>query len=441
MSEKLKVSPIKKLDAELEMPGDKSLSQRVAILAGLARGDSKIRNFLPSEDCLNTLKAMTALGVRYEVEEESEWGPTGMTIKGCRGELQAPKEPIDCGNSGTGMRLLAGMLAGQNFESVLTGDASLSSRPMGRISQPLALMGAKIEALGEKPGCAPLRITGGKLTNIRYEMPMASAQVKSSILFAGLFAPDKTTVVQPATCRDHTERLCNAFGVRVRTEGNEISIYGGQIPESCDFTVPGDISSAAFWITAAACLPGSRLVVKNVGLNPTRTAILNVLIRMGAHIKDIVRTNEGGEPCGDIIISGQKLHGTEILPHEVPNLIDEIPILAVAGALAQGKMVIRNASELRVKETDRIATVAENLRLMGAKVQEFEDGMEISGGQKLKGARLQSHGDHRIAMAFLIAGLLAKSGDTVMEGSECIRTSYPSFYAHLDGVLNQQFED
>ncbi|MGE9268919.1 MAG: 3-phosphoshikimate 1-carboxyvinyltransferase, partial [Verrucomicrobiales bacterium] len=420
MSEKLRVRPIKSLRTEIEVPGDKSLSHRVAILAGLAKGESQVRNFLPSEDCLNTLKAMAACGVRYEVEEESEAGPTGMTIKGRAGELEAPVGEIDCGNSGTGMRLLAGILAAQNFESRLTGDESLSSRPMGRIIKPLELMGAKIETSGERAGCAPLTITGGKLRAITYEMPMASAQVKSAVLLAGMFAPDKTTVIQPALNRDHTERLCNAFGVKVRTEGNEITIYGGQVPTAIDFTVPGDISSAAFWLVLAAAIPSSKLMVKNVGLNPTRTAILNVLLRMGARITDIVREEQGGEPVGDIIVEGGALTGTEILPEEVPNLIDEVPVLAVAGALAEGRMVIRNARELRVKETDRITTVVENLREMGVEVQEFEDGMEILGGKKLKGARLQSHGDHRIAMAFLIAGLLAKSGETVMEGTACI---------------------
>ncbi|YCM46668.1 3-phosphoshikimate 1-carboxyvinyltransferase [Verrucomicrobiaceae bacterium 227] len=431
MSETIKVNPLKNITGELEVPGDKSISHRAAILAGLSDGACKVENFLPSEDCVNTLRAMGQLGVDYEVTKGTEDRPLDLTIQGCGGKLQAPAKELDCGNSGTGMRLLAGVLAAQGFDSILTGDESLSGRPMGRVMTPLTAMGAKIETRGEKPGCAPLHIHGGQLNAITYEMPMASAQVKSAVLLAGMFAPDKTTVVQPAINRDHTERLLNYFDVKVRTEGNVISVYGGQTVRARDLYVPGDISSAAFWIVAAACVPGSRLLIKNVGLNPTRTAILNVLVRMGAHIKDIVLHEDGGEPRGNIEIIGQELHGTEIFKEEVPNLIDEVPILAVAGALAKGTMTIRNAAELRVKETDRIETTTQNLRAMGAEVEEFEDGMVITGGQSLKGAKVQSFGDHRIAMAFAIAGLLAKSGQTTIEGTECIATSYPTFTEHL----------
>jgi 3-phosphoshikimate 1-carboxyvinyltransferase len=338
---------------------------------------------------------------------------------------------LDCGNSGTGMRLLAGVLAAQKFDSVLTGDESLSSRPMGRIMKPLEEMGAKFEAKGAKPGCAPLHITGSELNSIYYEMPMASAQVKSAVLLAGLFAPEKTTVVQPAVTRDHSERLLNAFGVTVTTKDNVISLYGKQRIRSCDVVVPGDISSAAFWIVAAACRPGSKLLITNVGLNPTRTGLIDVLIRMGAHIKDIVLHDEGGEPRGNVEVVGQELHGVEIRPEEVPNIIDEVPILAVAGALAKGKMTIRNASELRVKETDRIETTITNLRAMDAQVEEFEDGMVIQGETKLKGAHLKSFGDHRIAMAFSMAGLLADSGNTLIDDCACVNTSYPGFANHL----------
>jgi 3-phosphoshikimate 1-carboxyvinyltransferase len=432
----LKIKSISSLHAELSVPGDKSISHRVAMIAGLSNGSCEIRNFLPSEDCLNTLGAMRALGVTYDVMEEMVgFGPTALRIDGQMGQLIAPRGPIDCGNSGTGMRLLAGLLAGQDFTSELTGDASLSGRPMGRIIKPLSEMGARIEALGAREGCAPLRISGSKLQPISYAMPMASAQVKSAVLLAGLFAEGKTTVIQPAVTRDHTERMLNAFNVRVVTEGNEVSTWGGQVPEARDFLVPGDISSAAFWIVAAAALPGSLLQVRNVGLNPTRTAILNVLMRMGAHISDSVQTRDAGEPIGHIEVRGQKLHGTEILIDEVPNLIDEVPVLAVAGALAGGRMVIRNAAELRVKETDRIAVVAKNLRLMGATVTEFDDGMEIEGGAKLHGATLESHGDHRIAMAFAIAGLFAR-GETTIHDTDCVNTSYPGFAQHLDAVLH-----
>lgn len=431
MSETIKVSPLKNISGELSVPGDKSISHRAAILAGLSDGTCKVENFLPSEDCVNTLRAMGQLGVRYEITRGTEDQPLDLTLHGCHGRLQAPAKELDCGNSGTGMRLLAGVLAAQSFDSVLIGDASLSSRPMGRIMTPLTAMGAKIETKGEKPGCAPLRIHGGALNAITYEMPMASAQVKSAILLAGLFAPGKSTVIQPAINRDHTERLLNYFEVNVHTEGNVISVEGGQKVRARDLYVPGDISSAAFWIVAAAAVPGSQLTLKNVGLNPTRTAILNVLIRMGAQITETVTHEDGGEPRGTIEIEGRDLQGTEIFPEEVPNLIDEVPILAVAGALAQGSMTIRNAAELRVKETDRIDTTVANLRAMGAEVEEFDDGMVITGGAELKGATVQSYGDHRIAMAFAIAGLLAKEGTTIVEDTACIATSYPTFTEHL----------
>jgi 3-phosphoshikimate 1-carboxyvinyltransferase len=437
MSETIKVSPLKKISGELAVPGDKSISHRAAILAGLSDGSCFVENFLPSEDCVNTLRAMGQLGVRYEVKKGTDDRPVDLVIHGCHGALKAPEKELDCGNSGTGMRLLAGVLAAQKFDSVLVGDESLSGRPMGRIIKPLAEMGAQFETKGFKPGCAPLHITGGSLNPITYKMPMASAQVKSAILLAGMCGPDKTTVIQPAISRDHTERMLNSFGVTVRTEGNVISVYGGQKVRSRDLVVPGDLSSAAFWIVAAASVPGSRLLMTNVGLNPTRTALLDVLIRMGARIKDHVQHEDGGEPRGSIEIIGQQLKGTEIKPEEVPNLIDEVPILAVAGALAEGKMTIRHAAELRVKEGDRIETTTENLRLMGAEVQEFEDGMVITGGQALKGTTLDSYGDHRIAMAFTIAGLLAKDGTTTIKNTACVATSYPTFFEDLQAICQR----
>ncbi|MFK7909884.1 MAG: 3-phosphoshikimate 1-carboxyvinyltransferase [Akkermansiaceae bacterium] len=430
----IKVKPIKNIWAELEVPGDKSISHRAAILSGLSNGVCRIDNFLPSEDCVCTLNAMSQLGAHHEVLESLEgYGPTSMDVHGRKMKLKAPEGSVDCGNSGTGMRLLAGMLAAQPFESVLTGDESLCSRPMGRIMKPLSEMGAAIQACGDQDGCAPLRITGGKLKPITYEMPVASAQVKSAILLAGLFADGKTTVIQSSETRDHTERMLAYFQIRSMRDGDHISVYGGQVPESRDLRVPGDVSSAAFWIVAAAVLPGAHLLVKNVGLNPTRTAILDVLIRMGAQLKDVVISEEFGEPYGNVEVTGKAMHGTEIRTEEVPNLIDEVPILAVAGALSQGKMIIRNAAELRVKESDRIATTCENLRAMGADVEEFEDGMEIRGGKPLKGAKLDSFGDHRIAMAFTIAGLFAQ-GETVIENTDCINTSYPGFVDHLSAI-------
>lgn len=432
MSQVFEVSPVKSFQGDLAVPGDKSISHRAAILTGLSDGACRVENFLPSEDCVNTLRAMAQLGVRYEVRKGSEDQPVDLLVQGCGGTLRAPKKALDCGNSGTGMRLLAGVLAAQDFDSVLVGDKSLSSRPMGRIMKPLEAMGARFETRGKKPGCAPLHITGGRLQAITYEMPMASAQVKSAILLAGLFAPGLTTVVQPAANRDHTERLLNAFGVRVESEDNRISLQGEQKIKARDLVVPGDISSAAFWLVAAACRPGSRLVIANVGLNPTRTALLEVLKRMGARIEVNLQSEDGGEPRGQVSVEGGALTGTTIRPEEVPNLIDEVPILAVAGALAQGEMTIRNAAELRVKETDRIDTTVRNLRAMGGEVEEFDDGMVISGGRSLRGARLASFGDHRIAMAFAIAGLLADEGRTVIEDTACVATSYPGFADHLE---------
>ena len=433
----LRVKAISSLHAEFSVPGDKSVSHRAAILGGLSNGVCEISNFLPSEDCVNTLKAMRSLGASFDVLEELEgYGPTKLLIHGRSMKLTAPEAPIDCGNSGTGMRLLAGLLAGQPFTSELFGDASLSSRPMGRITVPLAEMGAKLETLGEKPGCAPLRIHGAKLNPITYEMPVASAQVKSAVLLAGLFAEGTTTVIQPAATRDHTERMFAGFRISCRTNGNTISMPGGQMPESCDFTVPGDISSAAFWLVAAAAMDGSRLLIKDVGLNPTRTAILKVLSRMGAHMTEILH-NTDGEPIGHVEIHGAPLKGTTLLPEEIPNLIDEIPVIAVAAALAEGATHIRNARELRVKETDRITTTVENLRKMGVDVEEFEDGMTIHGGSELKGAEIDSHGDHRIAMAFAIAGLFAE-GETVIHNTDCINTSYPGFAHHLDAIRHER---
>lgn len=431
MSNTIQVSPQKTISGELAVPGDKSISHRAAILAGLSDGSCRVENFLSSEDCVNTLRAMVQLGVRYEVLKGTEEQPEDLLIHGCGNELKAPGQELDCGNSGTGMRLLAGVLASQKFDSVLVGDESLSGRPMGRVMIPLGEMGAQIDARGEKEGCAPLHISGGSLKAIEYDMPVASAQVKSAVLLAGLFAPDTTVVYQPATTRDHSERLLNYFGVEVVTEGNRISIEGGQKVTARDLVVPGDVSSAAFWIVAAAVTPGSKLTLSNVGLNPTRTAIITVLKRMGARITDTIEHEDGGEPRGVIEIEGGTLTGTEILPEEVPNLIDEVPILAVAGALSEGTMTIRNAHELRVKETDRIDTVVKNLRAMGGQIEEFDDGMVIPGGQKLQGAQLDSYGDHRIAMAFAIAGLLAESGETTIVNTACVNTSYPTFSQHL----------
>ncbi|GHC48122.1 3-phosphoshikimate 1-carboxyvinyltransferase [Roseibacillus persicicus] len=423
----LTVRPLEKLGTAIEVPGDKSCSHRAAILAGLADGVSEVKGFLPSEDCLCTLKAMMQLGVQVEEVNSTCWGPIDLRITGTNMKLTAPTGDLDCGNSGTGMRLLAGVLAAQGFESRLIGDDSLQSRPMGRVTVPLESMGAKFESEGEKPGCAPLRISGGSLKSIRYEMPVASAQVKSSILLAGLFAEGETTVVQPAVTRDHTERMFADFGIECKVDGNSISVKGGQNPQAADLQVPGDFSSAAFWLVAAAAHPGSELRINTVGLNPTRTALMTVLERMGAQFEIEELGSNGGEPIGNILVKGKGLKGTEILEEEVPNLIDEVPILAIAAALAEGTTTIRNAEELRVKETDRIMAVVDNLKRIGVSVEEFQDGMVIEGGNPLKGAEIESYGDHRIAMAFAIAGLFLSEGEIDIQNSKCIATSYPGF--------------
>ena len=416
------------LRGELTVPGDKSISHRVAILGALAAGRTTVRNFLCSADCLNTLRAMQQLGATVSPAANPEL----FTITGTAGHPTAPAHEIDCGNSGTGMRLMAGALAALPFTSRLTGDSSLCSRPMGRIITPLSAMGAKLSALGQKPGCAPLSIEGCALTATHYELPMASAQVKSAVLLAGMLTPGTTSVLQPAITRDHTERLFAHFGVpcEVSEDGLRVSTTGPSCPQGSDITVPGDISSAAFWLVAASILPGSELTLRRVGLNPTRTAIITVLRRMGADIS-ISHQAAASEPYGDITVrSAPHLHGTELLADEIPNLIDEIPVLAVAAAFAEGSTAIRHAAELRVKESDRIATTAGNLRAMGATVEEYDDGMTITGGAALHGAVLDSFGDHRIAMSFLIAGLRA-DGETTLLNCENINTSYPGFADHL----------
>lgn len=399
------------------------------MLAALSDGACRIGNYLRGEDCLGTLRILRQLGVR--IDEEA---PDVFTVHGRGGRFLPPCEDLDCGNSGTTMRLISGLLAAQPFRSRLTGDASLSRRPMRRIMEPLRLMGAKIETEGEgdRP---PMVIEGnGDLRAITYTLPVASAQVKSCVLLAGLLAHGKTTVVQPVPTRDHTERMLESFGVAVERADNRISVEGGGLPRARDFVVPGDISSAAFWLVAASARPGSSLVVRDVGLNPTRTGILSALQRMGADLRERL-SSPHGEPIGNIEATGAKLRGTIIGGDEIPNLIDEIPVLAVAGALAEGTTIIRDASELRVKESDRLAVVARHLAAMGADVTEQSDGLVIRGGSPLHGARLASHGDHRIAMAFAIAGLFAE-GETVIEDTSCVETSYPGFAAQLQHVID-----
>ena len=430
----IKVRRCPAIESELTVPGDKSISHRAILLSAISNGRCTITNFLEGEDCRSTARAMGQLGVSIETPE-----PGTVIVEGNRGIFQAPSEDIDCGNSGTTMRLMAGLLAPQGFRCRLTGDPSLSKRPMRRVIYPLEEMGARLSAEGALQ-CPPLVVDGGPLAGVTYRLPVASAQVKSAVLLAGLFAKGQTTVIETTRSRDHTERMFEYFLIKLHREDvwegsspahrklkeSRITVEGGQIPESQDFRVPGDISSAAFWLVAAAAKPGSRLLVKDVGLNPTRTGIIDVLIRMGACIREVVESSVHGEPAGTIDIKGCKLQGTVIGGAEIPNVIDEIPVIAVAAALAEGKTIIRDASELRVKETDRIAAVATNLRAMGVEVEEFPDGMAITGGKPLKGAKLQSFGDHRIAMAFAVAGMFA-TGETVIEDTACVQTSYPGF--------------
>lgn len=422
-----KIRRAPEINAEITVPGDKSISHRSIMLAAMANGTATITGFLPSEDCLSTMKAFQQLGVEIQRLDD-----TTVVVHGRRGKFLPPTGDIDCGNSGTTMRLMCGILSAQPFKSRLVGDASLSKRPMGRVIEPLTQMGARITAEGEK-GRAPLVIEGGELKGIAYQSPVASAQVKSAILLAGLFAKGSTSVTEPEQSRDHTERMLAWHVVRPRKTGLTVSILGGQQLESRDFEVPGDISSAAFWLVAAAAMPGSHLIIKNVGLNPTRTGILAVLIRMGAHVNEIVDATEG-EPRGSVEISGVELKATTIAGREIPNVIDELPILAVAAALATGRTIIKDAKELRVKETDRIAAIAKNLRAFGVDVFETEDGMEIEGGGEYHGADVESFGDHRIAMACAVLGMFSE-GQTTVRDTECVNTSYPGFYEQLQRFL------
>jgi 3-phosphoshikimate 1-carboxyvinyltransferase len=426
----LRVKRAPRIDTEITVPGDKSISHRTAMIAALSNGVCTLNGFLPSEDCMHTVNALRAVGVHIEQPE-----PDRVVVHGKRRVLAPPQGEIDCGNSGTTMRLMAGLLAGQPFDSRLVADASLSRRPMDRVILPLRKMGANIVAEGPEH-TPPLRIHGSPLKGVHYSSPVASAQVKSAILLAGLFAKGKTTVDEPSLSRNHTELLFNYFLVRTaRNNNGAVSVFGDQIPESRDFNIPGDISSAAFWLVAAAAQPGGHLLVRDIGLNDTRTALLGVLVRMGAQVREAVEDVTQLEPRGVVEVTGAPLKGTVIQGKEVPQLIDELPILAVAGALASGTTIIRHAQELRVKETDRIAAIAHNLRIMGAQVIEMNDGLEIHGPAPLRGARVASFGDHRIAMAFAVAGMFAE-GETVVQDVECISESYPGFQMALEEFMN-----
>jgi len=416
----LEIRPLRRLDAEFSVPGDKSISHRGIMLGGLASGPTRLRGFLPGEDCLSTLHALQALGCRVD-----RVAPNEVVLEGRGGKLLAPAEPLDCGNSGTTMRLLSGVVAGQPFTTRLFGDASLSRRPMGRIAEPLRQFGAEIicESNGDRP---PLTIRGTQLKAIDFASKVASAQVKSCVLLAALQAEGKSTFREPVLSRDHTERLLPAFGASFRKDQQTLILHGPQRLEGTELDVPGDFSSAAFWLVLAAGLPGSRLTLRNVGLNPTRTALISALLRMGAGIVEKVE-HPTPEPMGTIVVQGGgRLKATTVSGSEIPNLIDEIPILAVAAALAEGVTEIKDATELRHKESDRLAVITRNLRLFGVPVEERPDGLAIEGGRTLVGAEVESDGDHRIAMSAAILGLLAK-GKTLVKDTACIETSYPGF--------------
>lgn len=425
----LSVRKCKRIEGIINVPGDKSISHRAVMLGSLAKGKTVIRNFLMGEDCLSTVACFRALGVKIDVFEKE------VVVYGSGFGLSEPDDVLDCGNSGTTARLMLGILAGQNFCSIVTGDDSLKKRPMKRVVDPLLKMGAKF--LGKKDSTLlPLAVKGGELKPIYYEMPVASAQVKSCILLAGLFADGVTYVKEPALTRDHTERMLKHFGAEVDIEHDNriISVKGRPVLNGCEVIMPGDISSAAFFMVAAAAIPESDIIIKDVGLNPTRDGIIEVLQEMGADIK-IIDSNKmkAGEPVGDIRIKGGKLKGTVVGGSIIPRLIDEIPVLAVAAAVAEGKTVFKDAKELRVKETDRIAAVARELAKFGVHVEEKPDGMIVHSTKSLNGAVCESYGDHRIAMAMAIAGLLAE-GETIIKNTESINISFPSFENLLKSV-------
>ncbi|MBK6750589.1 MAG: 3-phosphoshikimate 1-carboxyvinyltransferase [Pyrinomonadaceae bacterium] len=431
----MKLTSANSIRGRVVLPGDKSMSHRAAMIASIAEGTTRIENFSRAVDCQTTLDAIRSLGV-----EAVRNGTTVMIAGNGKRGLRAASSPIDCGNSGTTIRLISGILAGQSFESVLTGDESLAKRPMKRIIDPLRAGGAKIKAENNH---IPLHIFGGQtLYGREHKMEVASAQVKSCILLAGLYSDGTTTVIEPVATRDHTERMLRWFGVEVVEEevcgGRSISLDGSAQLTSIDLNIPADISSAAFFLAAASCLPNSQIAMPNVGINPTRNAVLEVLLQFGS---DISIENERivcNEPVADLIVRSRQITGAATAPNIlrgniIANLIDEIPILAVLGTQLEGGLEIRDAAELRVKESDRIASIVENLRRMGAGVIEFPDGLRVSQSQ-LHGALIDSFGDHRIAMAFAVAALFAE-GETEINGHECVDISFPGFFETLAGVV------
>jgi 3-phosphoshikimate 1-carboxyvinyltransferase len=421
-----KVAPAKRLAGSVRFPGDKSISHRYAMLAAIAEGASEIHYFSSSADCHSTLACLEKLGVKIERKDET------ITVHGAGLDgLSAPSGRLDAGNSGSTMRMLSGILAAQSFNSMIGGDASLSQRPMKRVIDPLTQMGARIRSADG--GLPPLEFQGAQLQPIRYEMPVASAQVKTAVLLAGLFSDGATEVVEPAATRDHTEIALEQMGAEIGRHGRTIRVRGRARLAGQKVYVPGDLSSAAFFIVAGLLVPESNLVLQNVGLNPTRTAILDVLVSMGGRVKVLNVELISGELLGDLHVETSKLQGGEIPADAVPGLIDELPVLAVMGTLTEQGIWFRGAAELRVKESDRLAAVAQNLRAMGAEVEDFPDGLRIAGKQRLRGAEVDSFGDHRIAMAFAVAGLVAE-GTTAIKGGSCVEISFPDFFEILGRV-------
>ncbi len=422
----MKFNQIHGLRGEVTIPGDKSISHRSVMFGSLAKGTTKITGFLQGADCLSTISCFRKMGISIE--------NSGNTVlvhgNGLHG-LSAPDQILDCGNSGTTTRLISGILAAQDFDVTLTGDASIQKRPMKRIMEPLSQMGADIRSIHGN-GCAPLAIHGQKLHGIHYQSPVASAQVKSSILLAGLYAEGETKVTEPSISRNHTELMLKEFGADVHTEGNTAVIRPATELFAQEISVPGDISSAAFFLAAGLIIPNSEILIKNVGINPTRDGMIRVCQAMGS---DLTLTNrkETGEPVADILVRTSSLHGIDIHGEIIPTLIDELPMIAAMACFAEGDTIIRDAAELKVKESNRIAVMTENLRLMGADVTETEDGMIIHGGKPLHGAVIDSHLDHRIAMTFAITAGLAE-GETEILGAECVNISYPGFYQDLENL-------
>jgi 3-phosphoshikimate 1-carboxyvinyltransferase len=419
------VTPARRVHGRLRVPGDKSISHRYALLAALADGRSMLANYAPGADCRSTLTCLRRLGV------ETLEGPAGsVTLLGRGiGRLRSPTEALDAGNSGTTMRLMAGVLAGHPFSSTMIGDASLSRRPMRRVIRPLEEMGASIEATDGHP---PLTIRGAPLHGIEYRPEVPSAQVKSAVLLAGLHADGATTVVEPAATRDHTERALAEFGGRANVNGLRVSVTGGQTLHPRTLTVPGDFSSAAFWLVAAAAFPGSQITIEDVGLNPTRTALLDVLRRFGARVDVSVTSTDAGEPRGTVTIEGDRTGAIDIAPDEVPGLIDELPALAALAA-GGGEVMVRGAAELRVKESDRIATLVAGFRALGLDADERPDGFVVRGPSdrsRLGGGVADARGDHRMAMAFAVAALAAARPSTI-DGADAVVISYPGFFDTL----------